>query len=215
MKKQNNMKNLNQFIRESLLDDEEVLLDKGDEFVILKFIVDHYLFNKNEVEIDDIKEKCTLKKKGNKFIVDVMGTLHVKMGVELSLNELANDIFEFGEVAGSFIVVNCPKLKTLEGGPKKVGGTFRVDTCNLLKDLVGGPEEVEDGYYCTNCLGLKSFKGAPKKIDYDFIWEGCPNIKDLKHHPKKAGNVVFDKKSGFTKEDIKKVCDVKYEIAGL
>lgn len=209
------MKNIIQYIKESLLDDEEVLSSNGDEFIVLKFIAEHYLFNRNYVDVDEIKDKCTLKKKGNKYIVDVMGTLSIKEDVGLTINVLTNGMFEFGKVAGNFLVVNCPKLKTLEGGPKMVGQTFNVDICNSLKDLVGGPEVVEGDYYCTSCSNLKSFKGAPKQLDYDFVWAGCPNIKDLKYHPKKAGNVVFAKNSDFTKDDIKKVCDVKYEIAGL
>ena len=66
---------------------------------------------------------------------------------------------------------------------------------NELTSLEGCPKEVGGSFYC-NSNQLTSLEGAPKEVGGDF---------ECVENPGPYGK-------GFTKEDVKKVCDVKGDI---
>ena len=83
-------------------------------------------------------------------------------------------------------------LKSLKGAPEKVGEHFSC-SYNNLKSLEGAPEKVGGDFWChTN--DLKSLEGAPKEVSGNFY---CSNQKN--------GHK-------FSKEDVRKVCNVKGKI---
>ncbi len=59
------------------------------------------------------------------------------------------------------------KLKTLKGGPIKVGYNFECDN-NPLTDLEGSPREIGNDFSCTGTKVI-SLKGAPEKIGGKFV----------------------------------------------
>ena len=95
-------------------------------------------------------------------------------------------------VGGDFNCYCCDSLTSLKGAPEKVGGKFVCAFCDSLTSLEGAPKEVGGHFYCYNCKSLKSLEGAPKEVGGDF---NC-NDNDMK----------------FTKNDIKKVSNVKGKI---
>jgi hypothetical protein len=82
-------------------------------------------------------------------------------------------------------------LTTLKGAPKKINGSFECYN-NRLTNLVGAPEEIKYSFVCGG-NPLESLEGCPKFVGKDF-------------HITKAGG------GRFTKEDIRKVCDVGGDI---
>ena len=119
-----NMLNLKEYIKESILDDEEVVFnDAGVKSEIEKFIKDNY--------------KCvqfTISNKPNrdgKFVVDGK-TIQV---VNKNITSLTNNLFIWGKVNGYFDCHDCKSLISLKGAPEKVRGNF---------DCIGNKFSVED-----------------------------------------------------------------------
>jgi len=158
---------------------------------------------------------------------DENGFLNVFSYVRISAMKLNKIPFKFGKVDGYF---DCSynNLTSLKGAPQKVDGYFdcsynnltslegapqKVDdyfdcSYNNLTSLEGAPQKV-DGYFDCNHNNLTSLKGAPQKVDESF---DCSynNLTSLKGAPQKVGG-YFDcgyNKTKFTKEDVKKVCEV-------
>ena len=109
-----------------------------------------------------------------------------------NITSLTNGMFIWSTVDGYFDCNYCRSLKSLEGAPKEVGKGFRCSNCNSLKSLEGAPEKVGWGFYCHSCNSLKSLEGAPKEVGRNFHCYDC------------AGK--------FTKEDVKKISNVKGAI---
>ena len=178
-------------LKESIFDDVEDIVN-DDTVLIEQFLNDNYII------------EGTYDINGN--VVDVKGHVIVK---NEKIESLTNGLFRFGTVKGNFYCTGCPKLKTLEGAPKKVGldfycydcsnlvslkgapelviGDFDCDECKNLKDLKGAPELVGGRFDCTKCVGLKSLEGAPRKVALSFVCVDCPNLKSLKGAPKEVG----------------------------
>ena len=153
------MKNLKEFILESILGE--------DENLVKDFLKKNY----------DIKGSYTIKDD----VVDVKGNITVKNKGIITLN---NGLFKFGKVTdGSFNCEKCPKLISLEGGPKEVEGYFDCTGCSKLKTLDGAPKKVGGDFYCYGCESLISLEGSPKEIGGEFNCEDCPKLKSLKGAP--------------------------------
>ena len=159
-------------------------------------------------------------------------TIDVDGNVILVLKDLSKfpEYIQFGVVGGNFDCSNnniislrgCPrkvdgffncnynKLKSLEKGPVEVGSSvycFR----NNLKSLEGAPKEVGGSFYCDNNQ-LTSLKGAPEKVEGDF---DCSHNKltSLEGAPKEVERFNCGYNSvQFTREDVKKVCNVNGKI---
>ena len=178
------MKNLNRYIKESLLDDEDVLMkNTGDEVIkneILKFLKDNY------------KGVCKISKKpiNGKYIVDCSRSLEVK---NRNITSLTNKYFVFGVVNGYFYCFDCKSLTSLKGAPKKVGGNFNCSYCESLTSLKGAPEKVGGSFSCSYCNSLTSLKGAPKEVGGSFYCMDCKqqfNEKDVKNESKVNDEII-------------------------
>ena len=178
------MKNLKEYITESILDVEDNIgnIDESIKDQINQFLNDNFT-NASKCKISD-----KLNKDG-KFEVSSNEYVGVK---NKHITSLTNGLFIWTNIKGYFTCIDCGLLTSLEGAPKEVGGKFNCNICKSLTSLEGAPEEVGGSFYCYDCKLLKSLKGAPKKIGGDF---NCSD-NDMK----------------FTKNDIKKVSNVKGKI---
>lgn len=164
------MGSLKKYIIESLLDDEDEVFDGAKENIIKDFLKTNYA----------IPSSYTIKETKDGFIVDVKGYIGV---TNKNITSLTNGLFEFGEVDKQFYCDGCNSLKSLEGGPKKVGGSFYCDHCGSLTSLKGAPKEVGGDFNCAYCSNLKSLEGAPKEVK-NFDCRRCDSLKTLKGAPK-------------------------------
>ena len=196
-----NMKHLNEYVKESLLDVDDFDLDDAIKNEIKSFIKANYKGI----------SKCKISKNPNKdgkYVVDSKSNVLIK---DKNVTNLTNDLFVWGEVSGDFCCYWCPSLTSLEGAPKKVGGNFASICCDSLTSLEGAPEEVGGNFECYNCYSLTSLKGAPKKVDRNFNCTGCPSLTTLNGVPKEVGGNFYCYECGgkFIVDDIKKVSNVK------
>ena len=178
------MKTLKQYIKESLLDDEEELGDLGENIkdIIKQFLKDNYDGN-FQYEISGEPDE------DGKYIVDCKGSVRV---LNKKIVDLTNEHFVFGEVTGDFYCSYCSSLTSFDGAPKEVGGDFYCSYCSSLTSLKGAPKKVDGEFNCRYCSSLTSLNGAPKIVDGSFHCSRC--------------------KKQFTKEDVLKVSKVKGSI---
>ena len=159
---------------ESLLDDEDIFFDSGNEKKLVKeWIKDNYKINGNLTISDD-------------FVVDCSGNVAVR---NTSITSLTNGLFRWGVIGGGFNCNHCENLKTLEGAPKKTSGCFDCGRCDKLETLEGAPEEVGGYFNCSNCKNLKSLEGAPRIVGSGFYCNHCENLKTLEGAPEKVEGV--------------------------
>ena len=168
-------------LRESLLDDD--LVEKTDKMIkdeIEKFLKANY------------NGTIKISQKPNadgKYEVSSVTYIEVK---NRNITSLANRMFIWTIVNGSFWISYCNSLKSLEGSPKEVGGDFYCSSCQSLKSLKGAPKKVRGEFYCDYNNSLKSLDGAPKEVGRDFYCSNCDGQ--------------------FTIEDVKKITNVKKGI---
>ena len=203
-------------LRESLLDDVDVVSDKLDMKGLIKTWLDKY-----EIKHYKIKDDNTINIKGS-----------VTLGIE---EEEFPEYIQFDIVTGDFILVftqlkslrGCPKtvigqfsvsfspnLESLEYGPEVVNGQYVVGSNDSLVSLKGCPKTLNHSFHCSNNRSLKTLEGAPKEIGGNFICQQNKELSSLKGFPKKirGGIAIFGcKKFDFDKNDIKKICDVDIE----
>ena len=149
------------YTNESLLNDEDVLLDpERDKAVIENWIKENYVI-KGTLKISD------------DFTVSCKGSIVVE---NKDITSLTNGMFSWGEIGGEFSCCNCENLKSLKGAPKGVDGDFSCYNCKNLKSLEGAPERVKGWFGCSRCERLKSLEGAPETVVGDFYCYRCPNL---------------------------------------
>ena len=158
---------------------------------------------------------------------DENGFLNVFRYVNISAMKLNKIPFKFGKVDGYFdcslnnltsledapqevdgnFICNQSNLTSLKGAPQKVDGNFDCNNNNLTS-LKGAPQKVGGSFIC-NHNNLTSLKGAPQKVDGNFDCNNN-NLTSLEGVPQKVGGDFNCKnnKTKFTKEDVKKVCEV-------
>ena len=161
-------------LKESIFDDVEDIAS-DDTVLIEQFLKDNYIIE-GTYKID---ASYTI----NDNVVDVKGHVIVK---NEKIESLTNGLFRFGTVNGNFYCTGCPKLKTLEGAPKKVNEDFDCSRCKNLKSLEGGPEMVSRNFDCSDCPNLASLKGSPMKVGGDFDCGWCESLTSLKGGPGKV-----------------------------
>ena len=154
------MKTLNEHIKESLLDDEE-LISNDDDILIDRFLKDNYKIS-GTYTIDN-------------GIVNINGSISVYND---DLKYLTNDIFKFGKVTGNFDCYGAD-LITLKGSPDIVEGNFNCGYCNYITSLEGSPNYVKGSFVCNDCKNLKTLKGIPKTIRASFHCEHCPKLDSI------------------------------------
>ena len=178
------MINLKNYIIESILDIEDNI-DNMDESIkdqINQFLKDNFKTNSTY----QISKKPN---KDGKFEVSSNGSIRIK---NKHITSLTNGLFIWINIKDYFYCTNCNSLKSLEGAPKEVGGDFICFNCKSLTSLEGAPKEVGGNFDCGYCDSLTSLEGAPKEVRGDFYCYHC--------------------KGEFTKEDVKKVSNVKGTI---
>ena len=163
------MKPLNEYIQESLLDDEDELVEKSDITLIEEFIKNNY---RGQYKIHKYPVN------GKYQVSSTNGDIHV---VNPYITQLTNGLFEWDTIKECFYCGNCELLKTLEGAPKKCD-SFYCNYCTSLESLKDAPKDVKGEFNCNNCSSLESFEGAPKKCD-SFYCYGCISLKTLKGAP--------------------------------
>ena len=151
------MKTLKQYIgktiNESILDDEDVLLDpERDKEIIKSWIEDNYKIGGCLKINDDLTVDCS-------------GNVTIK---NTNIESLTNGLFRWGKIGRGFDCSDCKNLTSLEGTPKDVGRDFVCILCPLIESLEGSPEKVGGGFYCSHCDNLTSLEGAPKEVVYGF-----------------------------------------------
>ena len=196
-------------LQESLLDDEDDVIGRLDNIVLIKdwlkkYDIQNYKINKdNTIDVDGIVNLCNYQESEipsyiqfNKVAIFKINNSKIK-----TLRGCPR------EVTDIFQCINCDSLKTLEGAPERVIGEFDCSNCNSLTSLKGAPKGV-DSFSCTYCKSLKtlegspitasyyhadgcgkliSLKGAPKEIKYNFTCSSCVSLTSLKGGPQKVG----------------------------
>ena len=176
------MKNLKNYIYESVWDVDNNVESDNNEFVIDKikqFIKDNYL------SVDLKRLTFVFDKEKEKYVVSYNGVVG---GVKLNTDSksLVNDLFEWGTIKGWFSCSGCDSLESLEGSPEEVGRSFDCSNCQRLETLKGAPKRVGGNFSCSYCPKLTSLKGAPKEVGGNFYCYQCP-ITSLKGAPKEVG----------------------------
>ena len=200
------MKNLKEYIKESILGDwstvnADEISEKQQRSEVEKFLNENY---NGDFTISQHPNK------NDKFEVSSKKRMVVKNS---QLEQLTNNLFEFTNIDGVFGCSYC-KITSLEGAPKEVGGDFRCNDCKSLKSLEGAPEKVGGDFHCSYCNSLTSLKDAPKKVGEDFYCHDCKSLTSLDGAPKEVRGSFNCRLGGkiFTEEDVKKVSDVKGKI---
>lgn len=209
------MKTLNEYLNESLLDDEEELVN-DETTVIEQFLKDNY----------KIDGTYTIKD----GVVDIKGRIAL---INEKIEYLTNNLFSFGKISGSFVAGDDRKIniKSLKGAPKEVGiftinrskitslegcpeiveycnfeyndellnlkgapkslkGSFMCYGCERLKSLKGAPKEIGRNFDCSDCISLISLENGPEKVGEDYTCDRCTNLKNIKGVAKKIGGIL-------------------------
>ena len=188
------MKTLKTYIQESILDDIETNIAKGD-FEAAKIAIDTF------IQQNYINTKYTISKKPNKD-----GKYIVKSRGEIKLSRLAtsltNDIFIWGS-CGTFNCKFNEGLKNLIGAPSKAERVLLTGCYNLesfegcpyegvqfivangcgVKNLIGIPANYNGQLSLVECENLISLKGCPQQLHY-FSVSQCKNLTTLEGGPK-------------------------------
>ena len=182
--------------------------------------------NKEKIQIwiKDFEQRSDVKKNKD-------GSYDVDGNVDLRPVLLTKLPVKFGTVYGSFYCGHN-QLTSLEGGPRTVVGNFWC-SFNQLTSLKGSPRTVDRAFWC-NDNQLTSLEGGPETVDGDFrcsknqltsleggprtvggyFWCSHNQLTSLDGCPKTVNGdfrCAHNKKK-FTREEVKKVCNVKGKI---
>ena len=176
------MKNLKDYVIESIWDVDDNIESSNDEVVISeakRFIKDNY------ETVDLNRLTFVFDEDKGKFVTGYAGDLKLNDGAE----SIVNDLFEWGTVKGWFDCYSCPELKSLKGVPGYVRGYFNCSVCPKLESLQGAPEIVNGHFNCSGCPKLESLEGAPKSVGWGFYCINCTQLKTLEGAPEIIGGV--------------------------
>ena len=149
------MKNLKDYINESLLDDfEDIESSTNYREQVIQFLKSNYS-NPNRFKVSDQPNK------DGYYEVDCSKTDFNVVVINRNITSLTNDLFVFVNVKGMFECPYCKKLTSLKGAPKEVGWNFDCSYCLNLTSLEGAPEKVGKNFYCHYCENLKNLKYIP------------------------------------------------------
>lgn len=202
------MKDLKNYINESLLDDD---LENSDDFIIndiIDWIKEHYSLAGGKLSVSKKPNK------NGKYVVNYTDTVAFKHHKFGDAESITNGNFVWGTVKGSFHCTNLRGLESLEDCPRKVGKVFNCGENDNLISLEGAPEYIGGAFRCDGCKNLKTLKGVPEKIGGDFYCIGCSKITSLEGAPKEVGGDFYCYNCGkdFDKAYISKFSDIKGEI---
>jgi hypothetical protein len=101
-------------------------------------------------------------------------------------------------VVGKNLVASYNKIKSLKGGPKKVGFNYLV-TGNKLTSLEGSPEEINGTFDCSYNK-LTTLKGGPMSVVNTFVCVGN-KLENLVGSPEVIGETLFVSDNGLKSLD--------------
>lgn len=194
------MKTFKTSLKESLLSDEDELLNQSDTSVFKKQItdwIDEYFIVKTLSISDEPNED-------GKYVVNA-DNVKVNPNTAGKLVALTNGMFIWGVVKRYFTCRWCKNLTSLEGAPK-VCGTFACNyndsitsfkgcpdansiECSWCKNLVsleGCPQKLRH-FWCTYNYSLTSLKGGPKEVKNEYMCFNNTALTSLEGAPKKVG----------------------------
>ena len=177
-----NMKNLNKYLRESILDDEDVIISQTHADLIYNFIEKHY-----NVKMD----KIDIQEKNGEYFVTVFNSIYVKNDISRELKSLTNGLFKFGRVIDVFDIEGCEKLESLEGAPERCG-IFDCSGCKSLKSLQGMPQNIVYDCNFSGCNKIKDLKYLPKKVGGDVIAPKQFDVNDIKKVCNVGGDIIIE-----------------------
>lgn len=135
------MKDLKDILLEAsiLADVDDTLSVTSDDLrkeAIKKFLKEYY-------EITGLAYKLSDEPNSDdKFEVSAKSMVRIRPGKRKLLTQLTNGDFIWTKVAGGFDISWMDNLETLEGMPKEIGGSLWMNNCPKLKSLDGFPEKV-------------------------------------------------------------------------
>ena len=193
------IKKFEQFIKESILDNEfylevncdnlkvlypDIKVEYNDNLQILisydKIILEldakfYEALKKDNIKIEDIVfENCS-----------EISIYNINWFVKIS------DYGQFGNGIKNFSCSYCNNLKSLEGSPETVNGDFYCFGCSNLESLEGSPETVNGDFYCFGCSNLESLECCPKTVGGNFSCSGCENLKSLQGSPEEINGDFY------------------------
>ena len=204
------MVSLQQYIRESIFDDDDELYKKtkasakritikAEKDAIRDFISQNYVFGR--IKISDKRNK------DGKYEVSTIGDLAAKPHIK----ELTNGDFVWTSV-GKTLSLNSCDIKNLTDAPKTVGGSFKLMLSDHLESLEGCPESIGKDFYISHCKklktldyisasiggrlhigycdGLESLGNCSKRVS-EFSLYDLPKLKDLKGCPEEVEADVY------------------------
>ena len=134
------MKDLKDILLEaSILDIDDTLSVSSNDIrreAVKKFIKDNY-------DIAAPGAKISAKpNKDDKFEVSARGLTRIKYDKIKELTSITNGDFVWTKVDGGFDISYMDNLETLEGMAREIGGSLWMNSCPKLKSLDGFPEKV-------------------------------------------------------------------------
>jgi hypothetical protein len=134
------MKTLKSVLEASLLDEiDDTLSVSSDDLrreAVKKFIKEYY-------DVANGGAKISAKpNKDDKFEVSARGLTRIKYNKRKELTSITNGDFVWTYVTGGFDISYMDNLETLEGMPREIGDSLYLQNCPKLKSLDGFPEKV-------------------------------------------------------------------------
>lgn len=162
------MNSLKNYIKESLLNNVDDLVDDDVFINILTYIKDNYSVAPQDPKL------FKMTKPDNIYIIDVDGNLRL----DVNKSTITDGSFKFGHVTGYF---DCSKtnISNLEGAPDIVDKFFDCGICKNLESLEGGPEKTIGDFNCMNCKNLITLEGGPKCVGGNYQACNCSKLKNL------------------------------------
>lgn len=171
------MKALNNYIKESILDDIDVQIDRTDFNIVKEHICKRIrnLYSKTKISADYstakyhpiYPEDLIISEKPNsngKYPVKMKTSMSIAawLGTATEPETLEDDLYELELVKGDFVIFNGRKLKSLKGAPKQVNGELVITNNNSIQSLEGVPAKVKRAVDISKCNGLTSLEGIEK-----------------------------------------------------
>jgi hypothetical protein len=132
------MKDLKEILEASILDIDDTLSVTNDDLrreAIKKFLKEYWLTSP--------AAKISAKpNKDDKFEVSTRGFARIRYDKRKELTSVTNGDFVWTKVDGGFDISWMDNLETLEGMPREIGGSLWLNNCPKLKSLDGFPEKV-------------------------------------------------------------------------
>ena len=157
----------------SLLDIDDTLSVTDDDLrkdAIKKFLKEYYDVTAPGAKISAAPNK------DDKFDVSAKGLVRIKYDKKNDLTSLTNGDFVWTKVDRGFDISYMSNLETLEGMPREIGGSLYMHSCPKLKSLDGFPEKV--GTKVVGSMIYIGRTGTPKFFKKADVMKVCKEPAD-------------------------------------